>query len=145
MISTASNLINTMESKACHEHLGYHRASWGQLTVRESRGWHFKRKTELATRWGFNETLIESRFRYLIGAMNTNRVAGGNFISEKNRAGESSVACIVKQMFFLEWQQLCINHPSQELSFKASSITFQVLKCHFFKALTWELWHTLVL
>lgn len=40
---------------------------------------------------------------------------------------------------------IMINRLSQELSFKASSIAFQVLKYHFFKALTWELWHTLVL
>lgn len=29
--------------------------------------------------------LMESRFLYLIGEMNTNRMAGGNFISEKSR------------------------------------------------------------
>lgn len=128
MISTASNLINMMESKACHDHLGHHGASWRQLTVRGSRGWHFKRETELTTRWGFNETLIESRFRYLIGAVNTNRVAGGNFISEKNRAGESSVTCIVKQLL-LGWQQLWSialvkNWASKQvpLPFKYSSI-----------------------
>lgn len=144
MISTASNLINMMESKACHDHLGHHRASWRQLTVRGSRGWHFQRETELTTRWGFNETLIESRFRYLIGAVNTNRVAGGNFISEKKQSRREFCNLYNKADAF-RMATIMINRLSQELSFKASSIAFQVLKYHFFKALTWELWHTLVL
>ena len=66
------------------------------------------------------------------------------FMRKTESIEEGSVVCMLKQMFF-EWCQLHINHLVQKLSINVNSITSQVLKYCFFKVLTQELCHTVIL